>query len=607
MILGDLGDSGIELSAPEQRAAQVMVRFALEAGYRGLRWRIPNDATWSYPHLAMVPVRYDGWPDHYELLGHRRLGSTVMVCSLIRRSDSYEVLGVPGEEWLRPLREVAPGAAAAMASPEPPVALRRERPPRTRPTGTVRLRRRTAAAALGLIIPAATLGGVIVIDSTGGPQQSSTATPTTPQHRPAAVPVLPAGGVQWATQARVTLASVRHQLAVVSQAEQAWGALSAERRAGEAPEPVRELEGSKVLLEQQRATLEANLAAWEALQQTTASLQKIEAQLADVERALQAAPGGAAPSGQQAARLAEQQRLLARQRDAQREQLHGWYEGVNAAVVTPLPEPPDAAPIAQSVIAITQQPESDEERDGDGGAPVVVAREPETDEVEQNAEPPEPDDPEDADTETADEPAEPEPVEDEASVPPTVEQTAPDVPDVAVTGSVDIDITGSIDVSVDGNGEHVSVDGNGEPDAVSDTTDDAAANAIDDAESDAIDDAASEPDSAAEPDGAGGDTADAVEDIDTALDSIEVDITIEDIPVELDGQDVLMDVMIDETGITVEFDEPTGDSAADPGSDPEGIAPDGALEDASINFADAEWRADRATLWDGFEGGPVVR
>lgn len=535
----------------------------------------------------MVPVRYDGWPDHYELLGHRRLGSTVMVCSLIRRSDSYEVIGVPGEEWLRPLREVVPGPAAAMANPEPPVALRRERPRRTRRTGTVGVRRRTAAAALGLIIPAATLGGVVVIGSTGSPQQPSTAAPAAPQHRPAAVPVLPAGGVQWATQARVTLASVRHQLAVVTEAEQAWGALPAERRAGEAPEPVRELGVSKALLEQQRATLEANLAAWEALQQTTTSLQEIEAQLADVERALQAAPGGVAPSGRPAAQLAEQQRLLTRQRDAQREQLHGWYEGVNVAVVTPLPEPPDVAPIAQSVIAITRepvQPAPDEERDRDGGAAVVVAREPETDGLEQEAEPSEPDDPDEAGTET-DEPAEPEsesvddaadasdpmplpePVEDEdASAPPTA------------TGSVDVDITGSIDVSVDGNGER-----------------------------DTADDAASGPDGAAEPDGAGRGTADAVEDIDAALDSIEIDITIQDIPVKIDGQTVLMDVMIDDTGITIEFDDPTGDSAADPGSDPKEIAPGGALEGASISFPEVEWPADRAALWDGFEGGPVVR
>ncbi|MDQ3153761.1 MAG: hypothetical protein M3R63_19295 [Actinomycetota bacterium] len=326
------------LTSAEQHAAEVMVRFAAEAGYRNLRWSIPNNATWVHPTLAAVPVRHDGlYADSYDLLGRRRFGSHVVVCLLVRREGTFEVLGIPSEEWLRPQRAVGP-------------------PPSTTPP-----RRRATAAALGLLIPLAALGGGIVVMSTAGqgPDSSSVPTPVPT----AQTPPLPVGGVEWASAAKVALASVREQLAVLAEAERAWNALPAQQRAGEPPAAVRELVAERARLEQQRAALEADLTAWRALQRTTRALADTEEQLGNVTRASQLR----GTSGDQ---LREQRDVLTRQRDTQREQLEDWSAGVETAVGSPLPDPPNMAPLAGSVLALTR--ELPGLAGADDGAPVIV-------------------------------------------------------------------------------------------------------------------------------------------------------------------------------------------------------------------------------------------
>ena len=232
----------VELTAAEQHAAWVMVRFAAEGGYRGLRWSIPNDATWRHPFLAAVPVHYDGLlADTYELRSHRRFGpSARTVCALIRREGGFEALGVPGEEWLRPLPAVVESRstpnAASLAEPLlplepvdddqlPPQRDRRGR----RAVSTVRPRRRAAVAALGLLVPVTALGGGLVATNTvaQGPLPAATPAPSSPATsalsspapvQASEVPPLPAGSGQWVMEAQVVLASVHEQLDVLTEA-----------------------------------------------------------------------------------------------------------------------------------------------------------------------------------------------------------------------------------------------------------------------------------------------------------------------------------------------------------------------------------------------------
>ena len=332
------------LSAEEQQAAWVMARFAAEAGYRSLGWSLPNDASWPHQRLAGLPVRYTSVSGSYDLTGRPRFGASRVVCSMVRDGDDFEVRGVPGEEWLRSFTAVP---AAVPVEPDGDAVPTPLRGPRSR--------LRLTAAALGLVVPLTALGGVVIVQTTGSrapaPQASA---PQTVAPAPAPVmpaPALPANGTQWASDARVTLAAVSRQLDTVSEAEAAWLALPPEYRMGEPPAPVRDLQASRVRLEQQQAALAADLAIWEALKDTRTALVGTEQQLADVRRAGQLDAN--APTSSQ---LRIQEKRLARQVDVQRMQLDISRDGVDQALAAPLPEPVDAQLVAAAVIAITQDP-----------------------------------------------------------------------------------------------------------------------------------------------------------------------------------------------------------------------------------------------------------
>ena len=588
-----------ELTAAEQHAAWVMVRFAAEVGYRGLCWSIPNDASWRQPFLAAVPVHYDGLlADTYELRSQRRFGSSARtVCALVRREGGFEARGVPGEEWLRPLPSVVEprptqnATAESHAEPWLPlgpadgdqVAPRRDRRGR-RVVSTVRPRRRAAATALGLLVPATALGGGLVVANTAEqgplpvatPASSSTApvqpAPVQPAPvRPPEVP-LPTGGTQWAMEARVVLASVHEQLDVLTEAEQAWNAMPEQRRAGELPASVRDLVDSKAGLEQQRAVLEADLAAWQALRQATESLEDTEEQLANVSRAMQL--GGRTAAGEQ---LREQQDMLARQRDAQREQLKGWSARMDAAVVDPLREPSNVKPLAESVIAITEESsEPAEPAESDDSASTVVAREPEADQPQSDDDPD--DDPDDPSGDTsAPQQAEPESevAVGVANAPVAATDTAPDgTVDVVVSGSIDVNIGGVIDISVAGVGDEITDSDDRTTDPDDQTTDpDDQTTSSDDQTTDPDDQTVDIVEGGIEPTDTPADEAGTLdpdgdaEDIDIALDNIEIDMTLEDIQVQINGETVAIDVAISGMGIIVDVDEVTDDPAGSAGDE----------------------------------------
>jgi len=641
-------DSGapraVELTAAEQHAAWVMVRFAAEVGYRGLRWSIPNDASWRQPFLAAVPVHYDGLlADTYELRSQRRFGSSAKtVCALVRREEGFEALGVPGEEWLRPLPSVVEPRSTPTANAEPladpwlpvepadadQVVPRRDRRGR-HSASTVRPRRRAAAAALGLLVPAAALGGGLVVANAvqQGPLPAATPAPPVPAPvQPSEVPALPAGGAQWVTEARVVLASVHEQLDVLTEAEQAWNAMPAERRIGEPPAPVRDLVDSRSRLEQQRAVLEADLAAWQTLQQTTASLEDTEDQLAKVSRALQL--GGQTAAGEQ---LREQRDMLIRQRVAQREQLAGWSARMDAAVVDPLRDPPDVEPIAESVIAMTEEPsaltEPAEPAEPDDSASVaVVGKEPEADRP-QSGEDLDDDSDDPADDTFAPQQAEPESeiAVDVANAPVAEPDTAPDdTLDMTVSGSIDVNISGVIDISItDADDETTEPDDETtepddettepddettEPDETTDvedettdiedeTTEPDETTDVEDETTDVEDETTDVGDGEIEPgttpaNGVGTIDIDGAdnEDIDDALDRIKIDMTLEDIQVQIDGQTVAIDVVIDGMGITVDIDQLTE-------------SPGGSTEDAAPTLTEAPSTADQLALGAGHARG----
>jgi hypothetical protein len=353
----------VGLSAPEQRAILIMVRWADEAGLRRCRWSLPNDASWPHPHLAGLPVRHDGLPDQYDLLARAPWRPERVVCSLHRSADGYEVTGVPGEEWLR--RE--PGA----------------RPVAVRPRPRVRL----TAAAAGLLVPVGALGGLAVATTVGQQDPQSPPAAIAPTRvGPVPTPPLPAKADEWSTAARVRLAAMSQQLETLAAAEAAWTALPPERRAGEPPAQVRQLQSALAELTQRRAALAAELDALDALHEARSDLAATEERLAEVRSAL--ALGDTTASGE----LREQADRLAQQSTEQRGQVESWQRSVDAAIAAPLPEPVDAAPTADAVLALANEdPPPAAEQD----APAVAAGrelEPETVEPQAGDDEPEPDD-----------------------------------------------------------------------------------------------------------------------------------------------------------------------------------------------------------------------
>jgi len=189
---------------------------------------------------------------------------------------------------------------------------------------------------------------------------------------------------------------------------------------------------------------------------------------------------------------------------------------MDAAVVDPLQDPPDVEPLAESVIAITEEPPAPTEPAESGdNASVMVVREPEADQS-QSDDDPDDDDPNDPSGETS-EPRLTEPTapggDDVASAPVVTPDTLPDgTLDMVVNGSIDVNISGVIDISITGSGEEITdpKDETADPDEV---TADVVEGEIAPGETPADEDGAIGPD---------GDT----EDIDVALDNIEIDMTL---------------------------------------------------------------------------------
>ncbi|MPZ66550.1 MAG: hypothetical protein GEU83_13915 [Pseudonocardiaceae bacterium] len=345
------------LTGPEQRAILIMARWADEAGLRRCRWSLPNDASWPHSHLAGLPVRHDGLPNQYDLLARTPWRPERVVCSLHRSTDGYEVTGVPGEEWLR--REPEPRPAASPARP----------------------RLRLTAAAVGLLVPASVLGGLAVATTAGQQDPPAALAPT--RVEPAPAPPLPANADEWATSARVRLAAMSQQLETLTAAEAAWTALPPERRAGEPPAEVTKLQSALAELAQRRAALAAELDALDALHEARTDLAATEERLAEARSAL--ALGDTTASDQ----LREQTDRLARQSAEQRGQFASRQRNVDAAIAEPLPEPVDAAPTADAVLALAENPPASEQE-----APLVAAGrevEPDDSEPQDGDDEPEPD------------------------------------------------------------------------------------------------------------------------------------------------------------------------------------------------------------------------
>lgn len=383
------------LAGPEQRAVVIMARWAAEAGYRRLRWSIPNDASWPGEAIAALPVRHDGLPGQYDLLGRRRWRGECVVCSLLRSDDGYQVLGVPGEEWLRPSADAAFAAAF-----EPGAAPIRSR-----------LRLRFVAVALGLAIPATTLGGLALTateggDAPGAAPSRAQPTPVPDRAHPSESAPVPAAAADWVSQARVRLAAVTKQLDTLAAAEAAWSALPPDRRAAAGvPGPVAELQAVWADLLAQRAKLEEALTLVEELTEARSELAAAQHAAAEMSSVAGLAETPAARElAAEAARL-QRRATEARARVAER------YAQVAAVSAEPLPEPPPVEPLVEAVhetvthLAATPPPGRPAE-EPDGDAPAVAAgREIEPDAVterpaEDAPDPDEPDLPElDADPE----------------------------------------------------------------------------------------------------------------------------------------------------------------------------------------------------------------
>lgn len=319
----------VQLTSEERRDALIMVRFAVEARWRRLRWSLPNDASWPTPFLGNVPVRYDNLgTGHYDLTGTRPFGARCAICGIVRHSNGYEVWGIPGEEWLRP--PVLPGEALASSHP---------------------VRRRLVATTAALIVPAAAFGGftLIGVDPTsGGGDPDVVAAQASP------APALGQGGQldgsAWVRELEVRLASVNGELEEVREAEAAWAALPGVYDTVK-PAAVEELEECRVALKQLKATLETDLATWQEAREARAELAEAERRLVEVRRA--AALDGTTQVGE---RLSAAERRLAQEVEERRARVEDLTQVATTVTKTPLPEPVDATPVVRQVKNLAENP-----------------------------------------------------------------------------------------------------------------------------------------------------------------------------------------------------------------------------------------------------------
>ena len=206
--------------------------------------------------------------------------------------------------------------------------------------------RRRGIAVLGAASILAAGGGWVVIDK---------ASPAVPDSTSTASSDAPSGTAEWASRAKVALASVNSQLDLVNQVQAEWNALPGSR-SRILPQPVVELLAHKTRLEQQRAMLESELSALKSLETSRSALASTEGQLASVERALKAIPSDAPLSTEQsetARQLKAQRDLLAQQRENQNREVLGWDNSIRNSVTKPLPELEKVTePVTDTVIAL---------------------------------------------------------------------------------------------------------------------------------------------------------------------------------------------------------------------------------------------------------------
>ncbi|MPZ65867.1 MAG: hypothetical protein GEU83_10250 [Pseudonocardiaceae bacterium] len=371
------------LSHREQHAVLVMARWARAPRWRRLRWSIPNDASWPHDHLAGIEVSHDGMPDQFELVGRRGWRPECVLATMWRTDAGPDVTGVPQEEWFRPSNQVAAGGEAVAHRPlhEAPAPVREswagvlhEPPPAPSRRRSPRLQARAAAAALLLAIPAG-VSGVVLTNGAGegdeGTQRAAVAVTDSPITA-APVPPMPAGAVDWASQARARLASMDDELDTLAAAEKAWSSAPAARRAGSPPAELERLQAAWTQLVGHRAELKRQLTAFEELQRSRETLQTAEQRLAQLRSGAALADTGAA--GQ----LHNEADRLATQAAHARQQVDSNIRTVQLAAADPLPPSEPVEPVAEAVLALAAGPPDPSDPEPDRpGAPAVAELEPE--------------------------------------------------------------------------------------------------------------------------------------------------------------------------------------------------------------------------------------
>lgn len=177
---------------------------------------------------------------------------------------------------------------------------------------------------------------------------------------PPSTPPIRTDVVKWVAQTEPVVAEVRQRLEKINTAVKAWNSKSQRWRAQhETLPPVKELLAYKDTLEKQLAQMVTNLSAYQSLQEGRPALSDIARQLGGVEQTLRDNPGVNAGPAAEVARggLVKQRDMLKEQLATRNQELKRWEEGVQAAMVAPLPQPPIVEPVVEQVVAMTTQPE----------------------------------------------------------------------------------------------------------------------------------------------------------------------------------------------------------------------------------------------------------
>ena len=195
------------------------------------------------------------------------------------------------------------------------------------PAQSRRSHRRVASVALAVILAGS--GGVASwLSDEAGPPLARTAEP-----------LLPPESATWVDQARLTLASIDHQLAETAEAQARWRAAPRALRSSRASPAVEALGHREQWLNVQRAVLATQLASYDTWQRTAVSLGDANRNLEAVDGTLRALPKDANPTV--LAQLNSQRDTLSRQTTALEGQETGWRKDIEAAIAAPRPDPTD--------------------------------------------------------------------------------------------------------------------------------------------------------------------------------------------------------------------------------------------------------------------------